>query len=472
MSAKKSNSRFQEFWDDFRREKSGLIGLGILAVAILVVIFEPLFLPYKDVNEGNWRNISYWEDNSSAAPPAWTNIFTSKKSAVSTTFDSPEVSTEEDPNYGPVTTYSFKYNYKYDLPPLDLIIRAKASGMSLFLMELERPDGNIVPIGEQFFEGLNEDQIRYSMDTDAASNAYEFARQFASEEALANSDSTTIRPTFVAFSETGSDMLSARVPLKGTYTLRIRVPSFITDDSNNVLEDLRLIVTGRVSGILGTDTYKRDIFTGIVAGLKWALFIGLATSVVSVLFGVMYGIISAYFGGLVDTSMQFVYQIFAGIPVMPLLIVLAAIFKPSIWIIMGVMIVFSWTGSVMTVRSMAFQIKEETFVEAAKALGSGKWRIIFKHIAPILLPYSFASMALAVPGTIVYEASLSLLGLGDPTIITWGQILHDAQNSGATLNGLWWWIVPPGLFIALMGATFAFLGFAMDKILNPKLRTR
>ena len=91
---------------------------------------------------------------------------------------------------------------------------------------------------------------------------------------------------------------------------------------------------------------------------------------------------------------------------------------------------------------------------------------------PLLIPYSFASMALYVPSAIVYEASISLLGLGDATIVTWGQILHDALRGGAVINGLWWWVIPPGLFIALMGMTFAFIGFAMDRILHPKLRTR
>ena len=88
------------------------------------------------------------------------------------------------------------------------------------------------------------------------------------------------------------------------------------------------------------------------------------------------------------------------------------------------------------------------------------------------MTYSFASMALYVPSAIVSEASLSLLGLGDTTIVTWGQILHDALSGGAVLSGQWWWIIPPGLAMALMGMTFAFIGFAMDKILNPKLRTR
>ena len=246
----------------------------------------------------------------------------------------------------------------------------------------------------------------------------------------------------------------------------------ILDPENFKIEDPYVVVTGSVSGILGTDDSKRDLFSGLIAGLKWALLIGFLTSAISVLIGVMYGIISAYFGGKVDSLMQFFYQIVNSMPVLPVLIVISAIFKPSIFMLIGVMVFFFWTGSVMTVRSMALQIKEETYIEAAKALGAKKSRIIFKHMVPILIPYSFASMALSVPSAIVYESSVSLLGLGDATIVTWGQILHDAMQGAAILKGVWWWVLPPGLLIAIMGMTFAFLGFSMDKILHPKLKTR
>ena len=136
------------------------------------------------------------------------------------------------------------------------------------------------------------------------------------------------------------------------------------------------------------------------------------------------------------------------------------------------MCLFFWAGPVRTVRSIGLQIKEETYIEASKALGAKNKRLIFKHMIPLLIPYSFASMALAVPGAIVYESTISVIGLGDSSIVTWGQILNSAYNSGAMIQGLWWWIVPPGLMIALVGMTFAFVGFAMDKILLPKLKTR
>jgi peptide/nickel transport system permease protein len=136
------------------------------------------------------------------------------------------------------------------------------------------------------------------------------------------------------------------------------------------------------------------------------------------------------------------------------------------------MCIFFWVGPVKTVRSMALQIKEHSYIEAAKALGASHRRILFRHMVPQLIPYSFASMALSVPGAILFEATISLIGLGDPTIVSWGQVLRDAFASGAVLQGVWWWIVPPGVAIALMGMTFAFIGFAMDTILNPKLKTR
>jgi peptide/nickel transport system permease protein len=188
--------------------------------------------------------------------------------------------------------------------------------------------------------------------------------------------------------------------------------------------------------------------------------------------GVVYGVVSAYFGGWRDSVMQRIFEIFVSIPLLPLLIVMSAIFKPSIWTMILMMSCFFWVGPVKTVRSIGLQIKEETYIEASRAFGASSLRIIFKHMIPLLVPYAFASMALYIPRAIVYESTISLLGLGDSTIVTWGQILHDALNGGAVLNGQWWWVIPPGLAIALMGMTFAFLGFAMDTILHPKLRIR
>jgi peptide/nickel transport system permease protein len=232
------------------------------------------------------------------------------------------------------------------------------------------------------------------------------------------------------------------------------------------------LATRRSSSPATSPASSEPTSPGVIVGIRWALIIGILTSVITVLVGVVFGVTAAYFGGAVDWLLSRLYELIYLMPVLPFLIVIAAIFKPSIWTLIIIICLFFWSGVYKPVYSMALQIKEETYVEASRALGSSKWRIIFKHIIPILLPYSFAVMALSIPGIIVYEASVSILGLGDATKVTWGQILNDALNQGAVINQLWWWVVPPGLMIALMGMSFAFLGTALDKILHPKLKTR
>ena len=466
MSLSDLTYKFREFWADFRKDKAGLVGIGILAVSLLVILFEPFVLTYKDANT-HWRSIEYWEDNSMAAAPVWTNWFSSSKSSTTSILKNAKISEENTINYGRVKKYEFSYNYKYDTAPLDLIVRAKCSGMAFFNVEVTRPDGEEVFLGQYQKADVENINARFSTHTDAKASIRSFT-----QDRGANIQAGNAKPTDLLFAKLGRDMYRTKEALKGEYKIAILIPESISQNEKNVFSNPYVVVQGAVSGVLGTDTQKRDIFSGIIAGLKWALFIGLVASVFSVLIGVIYGVTSAYFGGFVDSCMSFIFEIFISIPLMPVLIVLFATSKPSIWYIILAEVVFGWVGPVKTIRSMAMQIREETYVEAAKALGAGHIRLIFKHITPILLPYSFASMAINVPGAILLEANLSLLGLGDSTIVTWGQILHDAQKAGASLNGLWWWIIPPGLFISIMGMTFAFIGFAMDKILHPKLKTR
>jgi peptide/nickel transport system permease protein len=470
MSVKDFGFWLSDFWKEFRKEKSGLIGLGIIVASLLIIVFEPLCLTWKDTNS-KWGDISYWQDNSASAPPAWTNAFRAKKAAVTSRLENGK--REEADLDGGIKMVNISYDYDFiaDEAPLDLIFHCKGTGDNVNVaISVTRPDGKVIDLVQRLESGLNDSDIRLSAENDGRDAVFAFLKDNDTEENTASLSADSIRATNILFSKAQAGMGSKFEALKGKYT--ITVQSMLLNPETDKIEKAYTVVNGSVSGLLGTDTMKRDVFSGLIAGLKWALLIGILTSFVSVLIGVLYGIISAYYGGAVDSVMQFIYQIFTSMPLLPILIVVSAVFKPSIWFIIGVMILFFWTGPVMTVRSMALQIKEETYIEAGKALGAKNSRIIWKHMLPLLIPYSFASMALSVPSAIVYESSVSLLGLGDATIVTWGQILHDAMQGSAILNGVWWWIIPPGLLIAILGMAFAFLGFAMDKILHPKLRTR
>lgn len=474
MENKKSNSKnpnpqkqnlIKDFLNEFKKDKTGVIGLSILIIAILISLFEPLILTYKEAPK-RWRDINYWQDNPVSAPPVWINFFQKEKASINSHIDA--ISFETNYIDGRLNyKILFEYDYNFDKSPVDLIFHLNIRGNTGIVWKVVRPDNENIILYDGLYNSTG--NLRISAFNDSKNRILRFYRESVPVIFARQSESLITNPIEILFNTKKDDMAKDFLALKGIYKFEI-TGEF--SESNGEIENPYMVLVGSMSGLMGTDNMKRDIFSGLISGLKWALFIGIATSFIAVIIGVMYGIISAYFGGFVDGFMQFIYQIFIGIPVLPVMIVMSAIFKPSIWTMIAMMILFSWTGSVMTVRSMAMQLKEETYIEAARTIGAGHFRIIFNHLTPLLLPFSFASMALAVPSAIVYESSLSLLGFGDATIVTWGQILHDAMKGSAVLSGLWWWIIPPGILIAILGMSFAFLGFALDKILHPKLRNR
>jgi peptide/nickel transport system permease protein len=257
------------------------------------------------------------------------------------------------------------------------------------------------------------------------------------------------------------------VVLKGDYVFLVNLYGV---QKENSIVDSTLIVGGKAFGIMGTDELRRDLAVGILWGTPLALFIGIAVAIGSVVMGLVYGVYAGFKGKLTDESMMRFNDVIYALPVLPFLIILAVTISNSIFLMIGFLTIFGWVGIAKVARSMALQIKTKGYVEASMMMGQKNSKIIFKHILPQLLPYAFASIAISVPAAITTEAGLSFLGLGDPSFPTWGQILHDANTYGAAARGLWWWIVPPGLMIAITGLAFVFLGNALDVIVNPKLK--
>jgi peptide/nickel transport system permease protein len=469
MNTRDSLERFREFWTEFVQVKSGLVGLALLLSFLLLSIIGPLVVPFPDALS-HWHDINYWQDNPDAAPPAWTNLlpWVGKKGCVSRLITSYKTEKVEEDNGVVLMKYSFAYDYRWDKAPRDIVVRFQGSGQVPVMISIARPDGLSAELYREQLDLAEGDVGRVSVARNCGQQVIEFVRS-RNEDLAANLNPDLIKPIRILFSKLDANIENDPEPLKGTYTVTLSA-LILTDQFR--LEKPAIQVSGDVSGLMGTDVSKRDVFTGVVIGIRWALIIGILTSILTVLVGVVLGVVAAYFGGATDWVLNRLYEFVYLMPVLPFLIVISAIFKPTIWTLIGIICVFFWTGPYKPVYSMALQIREETFVEASRALGASRRRIIFRHIVPILLPYSFAVMALSIPGVIVYEASVSLLGLGDSSIVTWGQILHDALTQGAVINNLWWWVIPPGLMIALMGMSFAFIGTALDKILHPKLRTR
>lgn len=489
MSKRRGSSGFRRFFSDLRRTKVGIVGLSLLILFLGLAIFFPLIGNMNDIK--NWNNLQYWRDNPKAAPPCW---------AVGNTFKSISVTGGENTSNliernGELDgfkyiSYSFLYNVETQ-PPIDVIARFNISYSkpTYVYITMERPDGKYISLtgnpesGERtsVLDLFGVDPNSYSGDI-----RIQLASYLNNMITIRNyivpwlqSNNVTLQPqdvfrlTNVAFSilhqELTPNIINAKnvTYLSGKYNVTF---VFYSSDKNLSVALEKAIALGGCYGIVGTDNMGRDLWMGLMYGIRWALIIGFSVSIMSVLIGGIYGVVGGYFGGKTDEIMLRTAQVFYSIPVLPILILLAVIFRPSIWNVISMLIIFGWPSTALVTRSMALQIKEETYVEAAKAIGSSSSRILFRYILPQVLPYLFASIALSVPGAILTEASLSFLGLGDPSIVTWGRILNEAEVAGATINGYWWWVLSPGLMITIVGMTFILIGQALDLILNPKLR--
>jgi ABC-type dipeptide/oligopeptide/nickel transport system permease subunit len=260
----------------------------------------------------------------------------------------------------------------------------------------------------------------------------------------------------------------------GNYTLGIEV-AFLDEKTSPAyaavyIDDLNLKLYGNSFGWLGTNHEGRDVFSQLLYGARISLFVGLLSAIISVVFGLVIGIVSGYVGGIVDDVTMRLTDALLVIPGLPLLLVLVAVLGSSIWNLIMVIGLLGWMGFARTVRSQTLSLKERPFIEAAKAAGAGTTHIVTTHILPNVMTLVYVSLALSVPSAILSEAALSYLGLFDPLVISWGRMLYDVQSNQGIDKP--WWIVPPGVSIALISLSFILLGYALDEVLNPKLRQR
>jgi ABC-type dipeptide/oligopeptide/nickel transport system permease subunit len=237
------------------------------------------------------------------------------------------------------------------------------------------------------------------------------------------------------------------------------------------VDDFKFTTFGTAFGLLGSDHEGRDIFTQLIYGTRISLIVGLLAAVLSTAVGLIIGLIAGYLGKYVDEVLMRFTDMLLVIPDTPLYIVLMAVLSPSVWNLILLIAVIGWTGFARVVRSQVISIKERPFIEAARAIGAGKFRVIFRHILPNVMSLVYVTLALSVPYAITSEAWLSWLGLYDPYVMTWGRMLYDSQATAVGIR-MWWWVVPPGICIALISLSFILLGYALDEILNPKLRKR
>jgi peptide/nickel transport system permease protein len=262
-------------------------------------------------------------------------------------------------------------------------------------------------------------------------------------------------------------MPGGNAPLKGKYQLLITGTAFEPGSDINV----DFVLHGQVFGLAGTDHARRDLTLPLLWGVPVALAFGLLASMGTSILTMIIAAVGAWYGGWVDELIQRITEVNLVLPFFAILIMVGTFYSRSIWVILGATILLSiFTGSIKAYRAIFLQVKESMYIEAARAYGASNSRIIFFYLIPRMIPLLIPSLVQSVPAFVFLEASLAVIGLGDPVLPTWGKIIQDANSNGALYKGYYYWVLEPAILLMITGLGFAVLGFALDRVFNPRLR--
>ena len=456
---------------------SGRLGLLLFGVMSIVSLWVVVTYP-ANYGGSRWSNPAVWADNPKIAPPAWTALFSA--TVPHTALSLAEPAETRSIAAGEVRTFRVPIAVPAGSSPASLTMTL--SGVTFnerapaILAMLVRPDGGeirlaAVPVpapraGEsspfrRFYEAPERVALSSGQTAAQSLGAYFSERYPGQSVTLPQGDLT---PALFGRPADGGGGLA---PLGGDYALEIQAVVASPDDQ---LAPIKVTIGGTVFGLMGTDGLGRDLWEGLLYGFPVALLIATLTALASTVIGASLGIVSGFSGGVVDAAIQRLSDIVSNVPTLPLLIFLVSILGRQLWLIMLVLVVFSWPGLTILVRSMVLQLRGGQLVESARALGASRRRIMARHVFPQVAPFIVAQMIFFAPGAILAEASLSFLGLGDPSIPTWGQMLEAGFRTGALYVGYWWWVLPPGLLIVLTAVAFMLLALALEPIVDPRLR--
>jgi peptide/nickel transport system permease protein len=460
---------------------SGVGRIGLALLAFLVGISAYVLLSYPlDYGTKVWYNPAAWADYPPVKPPVWATPGAVPHTVLRTTV--PE-ETQPKTSGGESRLYRLVIEHPYDQPPdfLSLTITEIVyyGRPPLFTVRLARPDGREVrlyrynppaPRRDETAPYVRHAETPYRVNLGADPQVRAQVAAFLRTEFQMDVSTETLRgkALLALFSEPDPERPGEFRPLPGRYEVRVRVD---VGDPRDRAEEIRVVRGGSAFGLMGTDSLGRDLAQGLLFGFPVSLLIGVLASTLVTLIGATLGIMSGFLGGKVDLSIQRLADVVNNIPGLPLLIFMVFILGPKLFlVIIPVLVFFGWPGITIVVRSMVLQLREGQLVEAERSIGSSRGRIMFRHILPQVAPYLLAQLIFFAPSAILAEATLSFIGLGDPSLPTWGQMLEGAFRTGAVYRGYWWWVVPPGLLIVLTAVTFMLLALAMEPLANPRLR--
>lgn len=442
---------FKKAFQEILRYPSAIIGLITVILFTSLAIYAIFALPYKDAIN-LWRGgEEIWYQNPKFAAPIWTNYFSKVKQPISFILNESDVNSniQREVIKGEQSTtkinLTYTFDFQYDTLPQDIILYFKANYkekqpfVSIYWIT---PDGREIRVSD------------FGVD---ANQTFRISQDEKLKRRLAGLD--PMHGLFVSENET--------TPLKGQYQLVIEGITF-EDESDFTAE---MVFHGTLSGMFGTDHARRDLRIPMLWGAPVALAFGLIASLGTSILTMIIAAAGAWYGGWVDELIQRVTEVNLVLPFFSILVMVGTFYSRSTWVILSVTILLSiFTGSIKALRSIFIQIKESSFIEAARAYGSSDMRIIFVYMIPRMIPLLIPGVVSSVPSFVFLEATLAVLGLGDPVLPTWGRMIQEAESNGALFKGYYYWILEPAFLLMASGLGFAMLGFAMDRVFNPKLR--
>ena len=429
------------------------MGLVIITALIALSIYTVIAIPYSE-GMRLWRGgEDIWIENPRNARPSWVNFFLKERLPQTIIVDTQPGATEVgQPLSGGLRAVemTLAFDYPYDAFPseINLFLKAKFKEnrpyVSFFWLT---PDGQRIPLGERSVRPSE----RYSISLD---------RHLAQRLGR--------RPPEIGLFTKPNATVENSVPLKGRYQLQIE--GFFFEEGSNL--EAKLVVYGQVYGLAGTDHRRRDLMVALLWGTPVALAFGFLAAVGSTLTTLLIAAIGVWFGRWVDAVIQRITEVNAILPVLPILIMIGIFYSRSLWVMLGAIILLSiFSLGIKTYRSILLQVKESPYIEAARTYGTGNFRIIFRYMIPRIIPVLIPQFVTLIPSFVFLEAGLAVLGLGDPVLPTWGKVVNDAYANGALYKGYYYWVLAPSVLLMLTGFGFALVGFALDRVFNPRLRT-
>lgn len=443
---------------EFLRSKSGVVGLVMMGLLVSASLYVVATTSKSDVIK--WNDPAAWQGNPAAAPPTWVNYFgVDAPASVGLTLAHWSGSTSAT---GSAYSATATFDWKHGVPASNLDVIPVFNGTAYEIEVLwTKPDG---------------DTLQMSLTTPVSGTDYDLTTPSFQQGVITYVQGQThtylqsVSPTqelAALFNEDGASLLNGSVQ-QGVYTLSFQmVGSSALSPLNS-----RISVVGDSYGTMGTDNSGRPIDLGVLAGLPWALEIGVLGSAVCVVGGILWGGLAGFLGGWREKVMSWMTLVVLAIPGLAYLVAISYSFGFTSLSEALLIAALSWPFFAIIARSVTISVKSQTYVEADRAMGVSSITTFVTHFVPRLTPVTIAFTALSVSGFIITGETLAFLGIEPANVVTWGGILNNAIAYDAAANGWWWWVLFPGIMIIVASIPFVLVGFALDKLVAPRVTAR